>query len=161
MLSIEPAIGLFHLHPDFGPHPRFTARMQSSVTSLSASANPSGTPGAVTGSPLTIAAATASLGGKDPGDKVSFSKEAVGGVDGGIEGGVGVFQRIGSGQFEGAVEGAQAAFPFREPTPNDALASGNSLSAREFSRTLARRLGVEFTSGGKSNRDCGKEKENA
>ena len=44
------------------------------------------------------------------GQQVLLGGEAVGGEDGGVQGGVGVFERVRAGQFEGAVEGAQAAF---------------------------------------------------
>jgi hypothetical protein len=44
------------------------------------------------------------------GQQVLFGGEAIGGEDGGIQGGVGVLERVCAGQFEGAVEEAQAAF---------------------------------------------------
>ena len=47
--------------------------------------------------------------GEELGEEVGFGGEAVGGEDGGIERGVGVFERVRAGEFEGAVEGAQAA----------------------------------------------------
>lgn len=43
--------------------------------------------------------------------KILFGVEA---VDGDVEGGVGVFERVGAGEFEGAIENAQAAFHFRQ-----------------------------------------------
>jgi len=43
------------------------------------------------------------------GEEVFLGVEAVGGEDGGVEGGVGVFEWGFAGEFEGAVEGAEAA----------------------------------------------------
>ena len=43
------------------------------------------------------------------GQQVVFGREAVGGEGGGVQGGVGVFERVRAGQFKGAVEGAQTA----------------------------------------------------
>src|ERR1035438_9543952 len=42
------------------------------------------------------------------GQQVFFGGEAVGGEDGGVQGGVGVFEWICAGQFQGAVEGTEA-----------------------------------------------------
>lgn len=64
---------------------------------------------------------------------------------------MGVFQRIGSGQFKGAVEGAQASLQLRERTPKDALTSGNSLSAPKFSCNLAWSLRVDISQGRHTN----------
>ena len=43
------------------------------------------------------------------GQQIFFGGETVGGEDGSVQGGVGVFQRVRAGQLESAVEGAQAA----------------------------------------------------
>ena len=48
------------------------------------------------------------------GEQIAFGGEAVGGEDGGVQCGVGVFQRICAGQFEGAIKCAQAALHFRQ-----------------------------------------------
>jgi hypothetical protein len=45
-------------------------------------------------------------------EEVFLGGEAVGGEDGGVEFGVGVFERILAGQFERAINGPQAAFAF-------------------------------------------------
>ena len=42
-------------------------------------------------------------------EEVFVVGEAVGGEGGGVEGGVGVFEGVSAGQFEGAVEGEEAA----------------------------------------------------
>ena len=44
------------------------------------------------------------------GQQVLLGGKAVGGEDGGIQAGVGDFERVRAGQFKGAMEGAQAAF---------------------------------------------------
>ena len=48
------------------------------------------------------------------GEQILFRVEAVGGEDGGVKRGVGVFERICAGQFEGPIERAQAALHFRQ-----------------------------------------------
>ena len=45
--------------------------------------------------------------GEELGEQVFLGGEAVGGEDGGVQGGVGVFERIGAGEFKGAIEGAE------------------------------------------------------
>lgn len=52
--------------------------------------------------------------GEELGEKVGFGIEAVGGQHSGVEGGVGVLEGVGAGEFEGAVEGAETAFEFLE-----------------------------------------------
>jgi len=47
-------------------------------------------------------------------EEVLLGGEAVGGEDGGIECGVGVFERVVAGEFERAIHGPQAAFDFRK-----------------------------------------------
>jgi hypothetical protein len=42
-------------------------------------------------------------------EEVAFGGETVGGEDGGVEGGVGVFQRVVAGEFERAIDGAEVA----------------------------------------------------
>ena len=54
------------------------------------------------------------------GQQVLFGGEAVGGEDDGVQGGVGVFEGVRARQFEGAVEGAQAAFELRQRLGADA-----------------------------------------
>lgn len=48
------------------------------------------------------------------GQQVLLGGEAVGGEDGGVQGGVGVFKRVRAGRFEGAVEATEAAFHFSQ-----------------------------------------------
>src|ERR1035438_10254894 len=48
--------------------------------------------------------------GEELGEQILLGAEAVGGEDGGVQGGVGVFEGIGAGEFHRAVEGAEAAF---------------------------------------------------
>src|ERR1039458_8493857 len=52
--------------------------------------------------------------GEELGEQILLGAEAVGGEDGGVQGGVGVFEGVGAGEFEGAVEGAEAAFHFSQ-----------------------------------------------
>ena len=47
--------------------------------------------------------------GKELGEQILFGAEAVGGEAGGVQRGVGVLERIRAGQFERAIEGANAA----------------------------------------------------
>ena len=58
--------------------------------------------------------------GEELGEEVGLRREGEGGEDGGIEGGVGVFERVCAGEFEGAVDGAQTAFHFRQCLGADA-----------------------------------------
>ena len=46
--------------------------------------------------------------GEELGERVFLGGEALGGEDDGVQGGMGVFEGIGAGQFERAVEAAQA-----------------------------------------------------
>jgi hypothetical protein len=48
---------------------------------------------------------------KKLGQQVFLGGETVGGEDGGVQGGMGVFKRVRAGQFERAVKGAQADAP--------------------------------------------------
>lgn len=54
------------------------------------------------------------------GEEVRLGGEAVGGEHGGIQRGVGVLERIGAGEFEGAIERAQPALEFRQVCGTDA-----------------------------------------
>ncbi len=73
--------------------------------------------------------------GEEPGEEVLFGIEAVGVEDGGVEGSVGVFERGSAGEFEGAVEGAQAAGNLGEGVS----ANRSVLAARPWC-SLARRV---------------------
>ncbi|MGO8927576.1 MAG: hypothetical protein ACLQU3_11880 [Limisphaerales bacterium] len=46
--------------------------------------------------------------GEELGEQILLGAEAVGGENGGVQGGVGVFEGIGAGEFQRAVEGAEA-----------------------------------------------------
>src|ERR1039458_8108209 len=69
--------------------------------------------------------------GEELGEQILLGAEAVGGEDGGVQGGVGVFEGVGAGEFEGAVEGTQAAFN---------LAQGFFTHASDFSSRVGHRL---------------------
>ena len=50
--------------------------------------------------------------GEELGEEIGFRIKAICVEDSGIERGVGVFERVSTGELEGAVEGAEAAFGF-------------------------------------------------
>ena len=54
------------------------------------------------------------------GEEIGLGGEAVGGEYGGIQRGVGVLERIGAGEFEGAIERAQPALELRKVCSTDA-----------------------------------------
>ena len=50
------------------------------------------------------------VAGEKLGQQVFLGGEAIGGADGGVQGGVGVFEGVRAGEFQRAVDGAQVAF---------------------------------------------------
>ena len=79
--------------------------MQSSVMKLPGSGKPGGMPGR----PCPRFAATARFKSSSCARRSAFGEKTVRREDGGIERGVGGFERVRAGEFERAVEGAQAA----------------------------------------------------
>jgi hypothetical protein len=84
--------------------------------------------------------------GEKLGEEVGFGGEAVGVEDGGVEGGVGVLERVFAGEFEGTVERAEAALDLGQGFGADSadLASGGGDRLNLFRvRGLRPREGVE------------------